>query len=169
MTKVVEGRKRPQGRFNFRRTSVTGFQAQSISSSNTIALDLPYLLVLNTEASQSRQHVDTSLIHIESRKPPTAELFDVDSGRISIRHLKQSLDAEQVYLDSLLAQRVAEEQEREIRASAEQLTLRQSELDKIDLNLTNEEWIGLVDQVQANPTLSTELLGVDVSEDTFSV
>nr|GEW65076.1 hypothetical protein [Tanacetum cinerariifolium] len=55
-----------------------GFPAQSNSSSNTIALDSPYLLVLNTEASQSRQH--------ESRKPPTAELFDVDSGRISIRH-----------------------------------------------------------------------------------
>ncbi|GJU73691.1 hypothetical protein Tco_1265096 [Tanacetum coccineum] len=29
---------------------------------------------------------DTSLIHIESRKSPTAELFDDDSGRISIRH-----------------------------------------------------------------------------------
>ncbi|GJS41523.1 RNA-directed DNA polymerase, eukaryota [Tanacetum coccineum] len=28
--------------------------------------------------------VDTSLIHIESHKSPTAELFDVDSGRISI-------------------------------------------------------------------------------------
>nr|GEZ48412.1 hypothetical protein [Tanacetum cinerariifolium] len=67
---------------NLRRTSVTGFPAQSNSSSNTIALDLPHLLVLNTGASQSRQHVDTSLIHIESRKPPTAELFDVDSGRI---------------------------------------------------------------------------------------
>nr|GFD52727.1 hypothetical protein [Tanacetum cinerariifolium] len=58
--------------------------------------------------------------------------------------------------DSLLAQRVAEEQEREIRASAEQSTPRQSKLDRIDLNLTNEEWIGLVDQVQANPTLSAE-------------
>ncbi|GJW50315.1 hypothetical protein Tco_0091666 [Tanacetum coccineum] len=42
------------------------------------------LSVLVTEASQSRQHVITSLIHIESRKSPTAELFDVDSGRISI-------------------------------------------------------------------------------------
>nr|GEV22310.1 ribonuclease H-like domain-containing protein [Tanacetum cinerariifolium] len=30
--------------------------------------------------------VDTSLIHIESRKSPTAELIDVDSGRISIHH-----------------------------------------------------------------------------------
>nr|GEU53262.1 hypothetical protein [Tanacetum cinerariifolium] len=67
-----------KGRFNFRRTSLTGFLAQSISSSNTIALDSPNLLVLNTGASQSRQH--------ESRKPPTAELFDVDSRRISIRH-----------------------------------------------------------------------------------
>nr|GEW63292.1 hypothetical protein [Tanacetum cinerariifolium] len=55
-----------------------GFPTQSIRSSNAIALDSPYLLVLNTGASQSRQH--------ESRKPPTAELFDVDSGRISIHH-----------------------------------------------------------------------------------
>nr|GEY92318.1 hypothetical protein [Tanacetum cinerariifolium] len=42
------------------------------------------LAVLVTKASQSRQQVDTSLIHIESRKSPTAELFDVDSGRIFI-------------------------------------------------------------------------------------
>nr|GFB10355.1 hypothetical protein [Tanacetum cinerariifolium] len=42
-------------------------------------------------------------------------------------------------------------------------------LNKIALNLTNEEWIGLVDQVWANPTLSAELLGADVSEDTFSI
>ncbi|GJW56528.1 hypothetical protein Tco_0103259 [Tanacetum coccineum] len=33
---------------------------------------------------QNRYPVDTSLIHLESRKSPTAELFDVDSGRISI-------------------------------------------------------------------------------------
>ncbi|GKD52989.1 hypothetical protein Tco_1286376 [Tanacetum coccineum] len=33
---------------------------------------------------QNRYPVDTSLIHIESHKSPTAELFDVDSGRISI-------------------------------------------------------------------------------------
>nr|GEV70610.1 reverse transcriptase [Tanacetum cinerariifolium] len=43
-------------RINLRRTSVTGFPAQSISSSNTIALDSPNLLVLNTGASQSKQH-----------------------------------------------------------------------------------------------------------------
>ncbi|GKE12545.1 hypothetical protein Tco_1416096, partial [Tanacetum coccineum] len=29
---------------------------------------------------------DTSLIHVESRKSPTVELFDDDSGRISIHH-----------------------------------------------------------------------------------
>nr|GEZ76492.1 reverse transcriptase domain-containing protein [Tanacetum cinerariifolium] len=74
------------GRFNFRRTSLTEFPAQSIRSSDVIALDSPYLLVLITGTSQSRQHVDTSLIHLESRKSPTAELFDVDSGRISIHH-----------------------------------------------------------------------------------
>ncbi|GJY14378.1 retrovirus-related pol polyprotein from transposon TNT 1-94 [Tanacetum coccineum] len=68
----------------FRGTSLTGFPAQSVGSSNAIALDSPYLLVLITRASQSRQHVDTSLIHIESRKPPTKSLFDVGSRRISI-------------------------------------------------------------------------------------
>ncbi|GJX32709.1 retrovirus-related pol polyprotein from transposon TNT 1-94 [Tanacetum coccineum] len=71
-------------KIQFRRISLTGFPAQSVRSSNAIALDSPYFLVLITGMSQSRQHVDTSLIHIESRKPPTAELFDVDSGRISI-------------------------------------------------------------------------------------
>nr|GEW79913.1 hypothetical protein [Tanacetum cinerariifolium] len=67
-----------KGRFNFRRTFLTGFPAQSISSSNAIALDSPYLLVLITRTSQSRQH--------ESRKSRTAELLDVDSGRIFIHH-----------------------------------------------------------------------------------
>nr|GEZ69299.1 retrovirus-related Pol polyprotein from transposon TNT 1-94 [Tanacetum cinerariifolium] len=74
------------GRFNFRRTSLTGFPAQSIRSFNAIALESPYLLVFITGTSQSRQYVDTSLIHLESRKPPIAELFDDDSGRISIHH-----------------------------------------------------------------------------------
>ncbi|GKA06379.1 hypothetical protein Tco_0685603 [Tanacetum coccineum] len=44
------------GRFNFGRTSLTGFPAQSVRSSNAYALDSPYFLVLNTETSQSRQH-----------------------------------------------------------------------------------------------------------------
>ncbi|GJY86380.1 hypothetical protein Tco_0500406 [Tanacetum coccineum] len=64
--------------------SLTGFPAQSVRSSNAITLDSSYLLVLITGMSQSRQHVDTSLIHIESRKPPTKSLFDVGSSRISI-------------------------------------------------------------------------------------
>ncbi|GKA98395.1 hypothetical protein Tco_0826332 [Tanacetum coccineum] len=68
------------------RISLTGFSAQSVGSSNTDVLNLPCLLVLITGMSQSRQHVDTSLIHIESRKSPTAVLFDDDTGRISIRH-----------------------------------------------------------------------------------
>ncbi|GKA31253.1 hypothetical protein Tco_0717558 [Tanacetum coccineum] len=42
------------------------------------------LAVLAVGASQSRQHVDTSLIHIESRKPPTKSMFDVGSNIISI-------------------------------------------------------------------------------------
>ncbi|GKE19289.1 hypothetical protein Tco_1426866 [Tanacetum coccineum] len=74
------------------RISLTGFPAQSVGSSNTDVLDLPCLLVLITEMSQSRQHeshhrffpVDISLIHIESRKSPTKSLFDVGSSRISI-------------------------------------------------------------------------------------
>ncbi|GJS11042.1 hypothetical protein Tco_0367838 [Tanacetum coccineum] len=79
----LQGRSQ-QNKIKFRRISLTRFPAQSVGSSNAIALDSPYLLVLITETSQSRQHVDTSLIHIESRKPPTAELFDVGSRRISI-------------------------------------------------------------------------------------
>ncbi|GKF70474.1 hypothetical protein Tco_0203531, partial [Tanacetum coccineum] len=68
----------------FRRTSLTGFPAQSVRSSNADALDSLYLLVLNTETSQSKQHVDTSLIQIESRMSPTESLFDAGSSRISI-------------------------------------------------------------------------------------
>ncbi|GJX28798.1 hypothetical protein Tco_0236877 [Tanacetum coccineum] len=68
------------------RISLTGFPAQSVGSSNTDVLDLPCLLVLIIGTSQSRQHVVTSLIHMESRKSPTAVLFDDDTGRISIRH-----------------------------------------------------------------------------------
>nr|GEW75716.1 hypothetical protein [Tanacetum cinerariifolium] len=44
------------GYVQFRRTSLTGFLAQSIRSSYAIALDSPYLLVLITGTSQSRQH-----------------------------------------------------------------------------------------------------------------
>nr|GEV78399.1 putative reverse transcriptase domain-containing protein [Tanacetum cinerariifolium] len=98
-----------------------------------------------------------------------ATILEAERQELLEQELKQSIDAEQVYLDNLLAQRVAEEQDRESMASAVQLTERQAELDRVALNLTTEEWIGLVDQVRANLTLSAELLGVDVSEDTFSV
>nr|GFA12136.1 synaptobrevin, longin-like domain protein [Tanacetum cinerariifolium] len=100
---------------------------------------------------------------------PTAAILEAERQELLEQELKQSLDAEQVYLDSLLAQRVAEEQERESMASAAQSAQRQAKLDRVTLNLTNEEWIGLVDQVRANPTLSADLLGPDASEDTFSV
>ncbi|GKF25018.1 hypothetical protein Tco_0080912, partial [Tanacetum coccineum] len=53
---------------------------------DTDVLDSPCLLVLIIGTSQSRQHVSTSLIHIESCKSPTAELFEVDYRRISIRY-----------------------------------------------------------------------------------
>ncbi|GKB15416.1 RNA-directed DNA polymerase, eukaryota [Tanacetum coccineum] len=45
-----------EDKVQFRRTSLTGFPAQSIRSSNVIPLDSPYLLVLITGTSQSRQH-----------------------------------------------------------------------------------------------------------------
>nr|GEZ81645.1 hypothetical protein [Tanacetum cinerariifolium] len=98
-----------------------------------------------------------------------AAIFKAERQELLEQELKQNMDAEQVYLDSLLAQRLAEEQDRESMASAVQSTQRQAELDRVALNLTNEEWIGLVDQVRADPTLSAKLLGADVSKDTFSV
>nr|GEW17594.1 hypothetical protein [Tanacetum cinerariifolium] len=69
-----------------------------------------------------------------------AAILEAKRQELLEQELKQSLDAEQVYLDNRIA-----------------------------LNLTNEEWIDLVDQVRVNPTLSAELLGADVSEDTFFV
>nr|GFA50609.1 hypothetical protein [Tanacetum cinerariifolium] len=42
------------------------------------------LAVLVTGAPQSRQHVLTSLIHIDTCKSPTKSLFDAGSSRISI-------------------------------------------------------------------------------------
>ncbi|GJU05735.1 hypothetical protein Tco_1122165 [Tanacetum coccineum] len=44
-----------------------------------------YLIESSTHLlDQNRYPVDTSLIHLESRKSPTVEVFDVDSGGISI-------------------------------------------------------------------------------------
>ncbi|GJW85197.1 hypothetical protein Tco_0158342 [Tanacetum coccineum] len=54
--------------------------------------DSPFDLVAYTDSDYARASLDrksvvvTSLIHIESRKSPTAVLFDDDTGRISIRH-----------------------------------------------------------------------------------
>ncbi|GJS56566.1 hypothetical protein Tco_0629928 [Tanacetum coccineum] len=59
---------------------------QGMTSTRTFLGFAAVLAVLVTGASQSRQHVSTSSIRIESCKSPTAELFDVDSRRISIRH-----------------------------------------------------------------------------------
>nr|GEV41532.1 hypothetical protein [Tanacetum cinerariifolium] len=49
-----------------------------------------------------------------------AAILEAERQELLEQELKQSLDAEQVYLDSLLAQRVAKEQERKSRASAAQ-------------------------------------------------
>nr|GEZ90578.1 retrovirus-related Pol polyprotein from transposon TNT 1-94 [Tanacetum cinerariifolium] len=57
-----------ESRFNLGRTSLTGFPAQSIRSSNAIALDSPYLLVLITGTSQSRQHDADQARCIDSHK-----------------------------------------------------------------------------------------------------
>nr|GEZ81621.1 hypothetical protein [Tanacetum cinerariifolium] len=53
----------------FRRTSLTGFPAQSIRSSNAMALDSPYLLVLITRTSQSRQQVVRQPTAFKSERP----------------------------------------------------------------------------------------------------
>ncbi|GJU53732.1 reverse transcriptase domain-containing protein [Tanacetum coccineum] len=72
--------------FNLGRISLTGFPARSVESSNIDALDSLYLLVLVIRTSQSRQHVKSE--SDKSCKSPTTELFDVDSGRISIHHFR---------------------------------------------------------------------------------
>ncbi|GKA74136.1 hypothetical protein Tco_0780438 [Tanacetum coccineum] len=46
------------------------------------------LCLLAILLDQNRYPIDTSLIHIESRKSPIAVLFVVDTGRISIRYYK---------------------------------------------------------------------------------
>ncbi|GKB24712.1 hypothetical protein Tco_0864113 [Tanacetum coccineum] len=59
--------------FNFQRTSLKGFPAQSVRSSNAYALDSSYLLVLNTGTSQK---ADNTLDLIESSQVTSARLFD---------------------------------------------------------------------------------------------
>ncbi|GJW79956.1 hypothetical protein Tco_0143931 [Tanacetum coccineum] len=49
------------------------------------SIHLPGTSLIHIESHHHFFPVDTSLIHIESRKSPTAVLFDDDTGRISIR------------------------------------------------------------------------------------
>ncbi|GJX43672.1 reverse transcriptase domain-containing protein [Tanacetum coccineum] len=60
------------------------------------------LAILFTRASQSRQHVDTSLIHIEPRKSPTESLFDIGSRRISIITIIKRLMVDLLHLEEVL-------------------------------------------------------------------
>ncbi|GJR02043.1 hypothetical protein Tco_0525027 [Tanacetum coccineum] len=67
-----------------------GFLINSIATIKTLTVN-QLVAILLIELSihlldQNRYLVDTSLIHIESRKSPTAVMFDDDTGRISIRH-----------------------------------------------------------------------------------
>nr|GEW12769.1 ribonuclease H-like domain-containing protein [Tanacetum cinerariifolium] len=81
-----------KGRFNFRRTSLTGFPAQSIRSSNTIALDSPNLLVLNTGASQSRQHGFLKISNSMTKLIQTKVKFDCgDEEEATFQFIKQRL------------------------------------------------------------------------------
>ncbi|GJT41456.1 hypothetical protein Tco_0941321 [Tanacetum coccineum] len=56
------------------------------TSSNTECIRVTGLAILITGTSQSRQHVITSLIHIESCKSPTKSLFDVGPGMDFYNH-----------------------------------------------------------------------------------
>nr|GEY46476.1 hypothetical protein [Tanacetum cinerariifolium] len=61
-----------------------------LKANNTIRVkQLVTILLIESSIhllDQNQYPVDTSLIHIESRKSPTAVLFDVDTGKIPIRH-----------------------------------------------------------------------------------
>nr|GEZ05350.1 hypothetical protein [Tanacetum cinerariifolium] len=59
-----------------------------------------------------------------------AAILEAERQELLEQELKQNIDAEQIYLDSLLAQRVAKEHDSENMASAVQSTQRQAKLDK---------------------------------------
>nr|GEV90089.1 xylulose kinase-1 [Tanacetum cinerariifolium] len=101
------------------------------------------------------------------RDPAKGKAIATPSSPVTAPSDKELADQQAAILEAKRQELL--EQELKQSLDAEQSTPRQAELDRIALNLTNEEWIGLVDQVWANLTLSTELLGADVSEDTFSV
>nr|GEV07474.1 putative reverse transcriptase domain-containing protein [Tanacetum cinerariifolium] len=68
---------------------VTGWRV-CIDYHNTVRVNQKVIIFLIESSihilDQNRYPVDTSFIPLESRKSPTVELFDVDSGRISILH-----------------------------------------------------------------------------------
>ncbi|GJR34708.1 zinc finger, CCHC-type containing protein [Tanacetum coccineum] len=64
---------------------------ERLKADNTVRVN-QLVTILLIESSihlldQNRYPVDTSLIHIDTRKSPTAVLFDVDTRKISIHHL----------------------------------------------------------------------------------
>ncbi|GJU57385.1 hypothetical protein Tco_1235151, partial [Tanacetum coccineum] len=62
---------------NSKESSLQGFAA-------ALAVSLPRMASQSRTTRKSETDIDTSLIHIESRKSPTKSLFDVGSRRISI-------------------------------------------------------------------------------------
>ncbi|GKG32370.1 hypothetical protein Tco_0429880, partial [Tanacetum coccineum] len=64
--------------------------SKRLKADNTIRLNQIFTIFLIESSIHLLDHyrypVDTILMHIEYRKSPTAELFDVNSGRIFIRH-----------------------------------------------------------------------------------
>ncbi|GJX72041.1 hypothetical protein Tco_0309212 [Tanacetum coccineum] len=64
--------------------------SERLKADNTIrANQLVTILLIESSIhllDLNRYPIDTSLIHIESRKSPTVVLIDVDTGRISIHH-----------------------------------------------------------------------------------
>ncbi|GJR20036.1 hypothetical protein Tco_0968563 [Tanacetum coccineum] len=79
----------PTGKDNviveFKRISLTGFHScTSRSRYRSVSKQITRTSLIHIESHHRFFPVDTSLIHIESRKSPTKSLFDVGSRRISI-------------------------------------------------------------------------------------
>ncbi|GJV65274.1 hypothetical protein Tco_1476102 [Tanacetum coccineum] len=69
----------------FKRISLTGFRScTSRSRYRSVSKQTTRTSLIHIESHHRFFPVDTSLIHIESRKSPTKSLFDVGSRRISI-------------------------------------------------------------------------------------
>nr|GEV94144.1 aminoacyl-tRNA synthetase, class 1a, anticodon-binding [Tanacetum cinerariifolium] len=125
---------------------------KSSSGLDFTEVDIPAARLVSASGLDSAGGVD-SAGGLTSAAPTAKELADQQAAILEAerqelleQELKQNIDAEQVYLDSLLAQRVAEEHDRESMASAVQSTQRQAELDRVALNLTNEEMVELMNR-----------------------